>query len=121
MSFDQRDVDLLAAAEEIEIETQPPGGSARRTTIWVMVDDGDVFVRSVRGATGRWYRDATANPAVAVIANGRRLDATAIPADDPDTVERINRALTAKYLGVPGYDEMLEPQALEVNFRLEPA
>jgi hypothetical protein len=121
MSFEQSDVDLLAAAEEIEIETQPPGGSPRRTTSWVMVDEGDAFVRSVRGPEGRWYRDAIANPAVAVIAAGRRLAATAIPADDPDSVDRINRALTAKYRGIPGYDEMLEPHVLEVNLRLEPA
>jgi hypothetical protein len=121
MSFEQPDLDLLEATEEIEIETQAPGGSPHRTTIWILVDDGEVFVRSVRGSSGRWYREATANPAVAVIADGRRLTATAISADDPDTIDRINRALGRKYRGIEGYDEMLEPAVLGVNLRLEPA
>ena len=121
MSFEPADVDLLAATEEIEIETQAPGGSPHRATIWIMVDGDDVFVRSVRGEGGRWYREASANPAVAIIADGRRLSATAIPASDPDSIDRINRALTAKYRGIEGYDEMLEPGVLAVNLRLEPA
>ena len=121
MSFDEEDLARLRAAEEVEIETQAPDGATHRTTIWVMVDGDDVFVRSVRGERGRWFRDATANPAVAVIADRQRRSVTAIPASDPDTIDRINRALTAKYVGIEGYAEMLERDVLGANFRLEPA
>ena len=121
MSFEQDDVDRLTAADEIEIETQAPDGPVHRTIIWVMTDGGDVFLRSVRGDRGRWFREATANPAVAVHVDGRRLAATAIPATDPDSMDRIDAALTAKYRGVDGYDEMLEPAVRAANFRLEPA
>ena len=121
MSFAQDDLDRLAAAEEIEIETQAPEGPVHRTIIWVMVEGADVFLRSVRGDRGRWYREAGANPAVAVHVDGRRLAATAIPATDPDSMDRIDAALAAKYTGIEGYDEMLEPTVRSANFRLEPA
>ena len=121
MSFEPDDLARLTAAEEIDIETQAPDGPVHRTTIWVMVADDDVFLRSVRGERGRWYREATANPAIAVQVDGRRLAATAIPATDPDSMDRIDAALTAKYTGIEGYDEMLDPAVRATNFRLEPA
>ena len=121
MSFATDDLRRLAADEEVEIETQAPNGPVHRTIIWVVVADGDVLVRSVRGEAGRWFREAKANPAVAIHSAGRRLAATAIPATDPDTIDRINSALTAKYLGIEGYDSMFEPDVLSANYRLEPA
>ena len=121
MRFPPEDLALLDETEEIEIETAGPGGPAHRTIIWVVVADGDVLVRSVRGEAGRWFREAKANPAVAIHSAGRRLAATAIPATDPDTIDRINSALTAKYLGIEGYDSMFEPDVLSANYRLEPA
>ena len=121
MSFSEDDLARIRDAEEIDIETQAPDGPVHRTTIWIMVDGDDAFVRSVRGEAGRWYQDALANPALAIHVDGRRLPATAIPATDPDSIDRINRALAAKYTGVEGYDSMLEPGCLSTNLRLEPA
>jgi hypothetical protein len=120
MSFEPADLARLAAAEEVEIETQAPDGPVHRTIIWIVVADDDVLVRSVKGEAGRWFKEAKANPAVAIHADGRRLQATAIPATDPDSIDRINAALTAKYTGIEGYDSMFEPTNLSANFRLEP-
>ena len=55
MSFSGEDLSAIDAAEEVRIETQAPGGDIHRTIIWIMVDDGEVFVRSVNGEDGRWY------------------------------------------------------------------
>jgi hypothetical protein len=120
MSFAPDDLQRLAAVEEVEIETQAPDGPVHRTITWVLVEGGDVFLRSVRGDRGRWFREAGANPAIAVHVGGRRLAATAIPATDPDSIERIDAALTGKYKGIEGYDDMLEPAVRSANFRLEP-
>ena len=100
MSFAQDDLARIRNAEEIDIETQPPDGPVHRTTIWIVVDGDDVFVRSVRADRGRWFREALANPAVAIHVDGRRLPATAIPATDPDSIERVTRAVIEKYTGV---------------------
>lgn len=121
MSFAEHDLARIAAAEEVEIETQAPGGPIHRTIIWVVVDDGDTFLRSVRGANGRWYREALANPAVAIHVDGRRLTATVIPATDPDSIERTSDALRKKYAADPALHTMLEPDVLGANVRLEPA
>jgi hypothetical protein len=121
MSFAEDDLARIRAAEEVEIETQAPDGPAHRTIIWVVVDGDDTFVRSVMGARGRWFREATANPAVTIHVDGRRIPATAIPATDPDSIDRINAALTAKNTGIEGYDSMFAPANLATNLRLEPA
>jgi hypothetical protein len=123
MSFSGEDLAALTAVEEIRIETQAPGGDAHRTIIWVVVDDGEVFVRSVNGAPARWYREAKANPAVAIHLKGRyRLPATAIPADDPDSIDRVSEAFRAKYARWGGsLQSMLEPHTLPTTLRLEPA
>ena len=121
MSFSPEELDLIARAEEVEIETQAPGGAAHRTIIWAVVDDGSVFVRSVRGAGARWYREARANPAVALHVDGRRLTATAVPATDPDAVERTSDGFRRKYAGDPSTPSMVVPGILDTTLRLEPA
>ena len=121
MSFAEDDLSRIHDAEEIDIETQPPDGSAHRTTIWIVAEGGDVFVRSVRGSRGRWFQEALANPAVAIHVDGRRLPATAIPATDPDSMDRVTRAVIEKYVGIEGYDSMQNPEIFSSTLRLEPA
>ena len=119
MSFEPEDLARLAAAKEVEIETQAPDGPAHRTIIWIVVDGPDTFVRSYLGERARWYREAVANPAVAIHVDGRRLSATAIPATDPDSVERVSAGFRAKY--APGADTTaMATQYLETTLRLEP-
>jgi hypothetical protein len=122
MSFSGEDLAAIDAAEEVRIETQAPGGTAHRTIIWIMVDDGEVFVRSVNGEDGRWYREAKANPAVAIDVDGKRLPATAIAADDPDSIERVSAALKVKYADQgASLRSMLQEHNVATTLRLEPA
>ena len=121
MRFEPGDLALLAATEEIEIETAASDGSAHRTIIWVMVDGDDAFVRSVRGRSARWFREATADGRVVVHAAGRALPAHVEAASDADSIRRTNDALTRKYTGIDGYPEMLEPSILDTTLRLTPS
>ncbi len=118
MSFEADDLERLAAAEEVDIETQAPDGPAHRTIIWIVVDGVDTFVRSFRGADARWYREAVANPAVAIHVDGRQLPATAIPATDPDSVERVSAAFRAKYPPGPSTTAMAT-QYFDTTLRLD--
>ncbi len=120
MSFATDDLARLDRAEEIDIETQAPDGPVHRTTIWIVVDGDEAFVRSVRGKNGRWYQEATANPAVAIHVDGRRLPATAIPATDPDSIERTTNALRRKYARISGFRPMVQPEVFDTTLRLEP-
>lgn len=119
MSFDEDDLARLRAAHEVEIETQAPDGPVHRTTIWIVVDGTETFVRSYLGETARWYREALANPAVAIHLDGRRLSATAIPATDPDSIERVSAGFRAKYPAGASTTAMVT-QYLDTTLRLEP-
>ena len=119
MSFAIEDLARIAAAQEVEIETQAPDGPAHRATIWVVVEDGDTFIRSYRGATARWYLEAIANPGVALHVDGRRLPATAIAATDPDSIERTSAGFLAKYPNDPATRSMVENHH-DTTLRLEP-
>lgn len=121
MSFAEDDLARIHAAQEVEIETQAPDGPTHRTTIWAVVDDGEVLIRSYHGASARWYREALANPGVALHVDGRRYPATAIPATDPDAIERTSAAILAKYSGDPGTKGMVGADVLDTTLRLEPA
>jgi hypothetical protein len=121
MSFSSEDLARLDAAKEVEIETQAPDKESRRTTVWIVVDDEDAFIRTYRGPKSRWYRDAIANPAVAVHVDGRRLPATAIPATDPASIDRTSAGFRRKYRGDPSAEAMTAPELHETTLRLEPA
>ena len=121
VSYSSEDLETLAGAEEVDIETQAPGGPAHRTTIWIVVDDGEAFIRTYKGPDSRWYREAVANPAVAIHVNGQRLASTAIPASDPDSIERVSAGFRRKYAGDSATDAMVAGANLPTTLRLEPA
>ncbi len=120
MAFSDDDLDRIDRTEEVEIETVTGDGLVHRTIIWAIVDDGSVYIRSYRGPDARWYREALANPAVALHVDGRRIAATAIPATDPASIERTSRGFVRKYPDDPATPKMIRPDVLELTLRLEP-
>src|SRR5687767_12610824 len=99
MSFSREDLEAIDRAVEVDIETQAPDEDPHRVTIWAVVDDDDVFIRSWKGETARWFQEIQANPAVAIHVDGRRIPATAVPATDPDSIERTSNGFRTKYKG----------------------
>ncbi len=122
MRFAPEELALLAESEEIEIETARPGGPPHRTIIWVVVDGDDVFVRSVNGASARWYREAVADPSVTIHLDGRVLPARVEPATDPDSVRRTSDQLARKYANDgASMRSMLQPDIFDTTLRVVPA
>jgi hypothetical protein len=122
VSFEQDVVARVAAADEVEIETQRSDGHGVRTIIWVVVDGGRVYVRSVRAGAGRWYRRLRANPAGVLHVAGRALAVRAAPVDDPAEIERVSEALRRKYARQAGsLARMLRTETLPTTMRLDPA
>ncbi len=123
-AFDSETLQTLDRTAEIDIETsRGEGAPVHRVTIWIVVDGDDAFVRSVRGPSGRWYRELSANPRGAIHVNGRRLPIEAEPATDADSVSRVNDALKRKYeQRWPGpLAGMLREQVLPTTMRVKPA
>jgi hypothetical protein len=121
MGYSQDELDLIDRTEEVEIETAGGAGPSHRTIIWAVVDGDSVFVRSYRGPDARWYREALANPSVALHVDGRRLPATAVPAKDHESIERTSAGLVRKYSNDPATPRMVRPEVLDLTFRLDRA
>ena len=122
--LDREILDTLDGTEEVYVETRRDASSPRHeTVIWAVVVDGDAFVRSVRGGKGRWYREASANPDVALRVNDRRVQMRAVPETDARTIERVSEAIREKYgASYPGPTAaMLREEVLATTLRLLPA
>jgi hypothetical protein len=113
--------DRVEGAREVDIETRRADDApAHRTTIWAVVEDGDVYVRSYRGATGRWYREITSNPSAVLHVEGEAVPVRAVPATDPESVERASAGYLRKYGDSSVVDSMVRDEVLDTTLRLEP-
>jgi hypothetical protein len=129
VTFSQEDLAALAAEEEIRIETGSPAGESHRTIMWVVVQDGVAYIRSVNGATARWYREALADPSVVIHVGGRSrstatpraIPARVVPASDPASIEACSAGLRAKYATDPALRTMLREHTLPTTLRVEAA
>lgn len=110
--------DLLARTEEVTIETTSASGAVHRTTIWVVVEAEDVFVRSANGDGARWYREAVDHPDVGFDVGGTRIAARVVAAADPESVARCSAALRVKYASDPALRSMLRPDTLPTTLRV---
>jgi hypothetical protein len=108
-AFDASDLAQLRDEEEIEIETAAgDGGPVHRAIIWVVVDEADrVLIRSYRGPGARWYREVTAMPDCRIHVRGRVIEATTVPAGDPERVAACSAGLRTKYAADPAMPRML--------------
>ena len=120
-TFSASRLDAIEAAEEVEIETRAePDAPSHRTVVWIVVDDACVYIRSVRGARGRWYREVTANPEALLRVGGEAMAVRALPAVDAPSIDRCSRGLRRKYARDPALRTMLRPDTLPTTLRLEP-
>ena len=107
---------VISTEVAIRTEKHPESG----VVIWVVVADDEVFVRSVRGTKGRWYRDlATGGSATSEFA-GRRLGVRALPVSDADAIARASREYLRKYQPSPYAQSMVRAEVLPTTLRLQP-
>jgi hypothetical protein len=123
-SFAPEILRLLDETKEVRIETRRDGDSPEhRTIIWVVVVEGEVFVRSVRGQRGRWYREISANPEGALHVQDDRIPVQAAPATEEARVDAVSAAFRSKYQqSSPASTEaMVRPETLPTTLKLSPA
>jgi len=121
--FDTPTLEMLGRVREVEIETTSlDGARSHRTIIWIVVVGNEAYVRSEYADSGRWYREARSEPQVILHAEGSAIPATAVLANDAETVEAVSDAYRAKYgKRSPGStDAMVAPHTLETTLRLDP-
>ncbi|RKE17840.1 DUF2255 family protein [Streptomyces sp. TLI_171] len=115
-------LDRIAGADELHIAPRQPDGSLRTpTTIWVVRDGDDLYVRSWRGTSGTWWNTARTTLNGHIRAGGAESDVDFALVDDPAANDRVDTAYRTKYGRYSDYVEpMLGPQARATTLRLTP-
>jgi hypothetical protein len=117
-TFDKDTLKRLHDQQEVVIRTaKHPKGSV---TIWVVAPGDDVYVRSVRAARGRWYKDLAKGGDATLEVSGRRVPVKAIPATDAGSIERASGEYLRKYGTSPYAQAMVKAETLPTTLRLEP-
>jgi hypothetical protein len=112
--------DELEHVREVQIETRRAADApARRTTIWSVVEHGEVYVRSLRGGAGRWYREVVANPSAVLHVGDESVEVDAVAAADAKSIDRANAGYRRKYADSPYLGAMTADEILDTTLRLE--
>jgi len=111
----------LVDVEEIRIGFRRPDGSTRSVPIWVVQVGDHIYVRSVRGPKGRWYRRLRANPDGEVRDGEHRHLVRAVPVTAASTIDQVTRAYDSKYGSSPFVRPLLGGPSVEATLRLDPA
>lgn len=122
MRFAPEELDLLRTTKTVRIETRrAPDAPVHRTPIWVVVDDRDrVLIRTVRGPTSRWHREALAQPDCALMVGKQAVAVRVEPAPDRDRVAAASVGYEAKYAGDPAVRVMVAEDVLTTTLELKP-
>ncbi|MEV7729127.1 DUF2255 family protein [Streptomyces sp. NPDC087917] len=115
------DLEKIAAAEELDLASERSNGTLREAvTMWVVRSGDQLYVRSVKGADGPWYRGTQSRHRGRIQAGGVHRDVTFHPAG-PDEYRGVDAAYREKYGHFPSIVEhVLTDRARASTLRLEP-
>jgi len=111
----------MDVAKEVDIETRSPEGKTHKVTIWIVVVEGVPYVRSVRGKSGRWYRELTARKEGVLHVGSRSVPVRPSNVRAPETIDDVSAALWRKYAKNSSLFSMLRLVTLDTTLRLDPA
>ncbi|MET9904472.1 DUF2255 family protein [Streptomyces sp. NPDC006446] len=95
--WNDRDLERIGTAEELDLRSERADGTLRDpVTMWVVRADDHVYVRSVKGTDGPWYRGTRSRHQGRVDAGGVWQDVTFRTAD-PGEYTAVDAAYRDKY------------------------
>jgi hypothetical protein len=115
-------LDKIGRAEEVRIASVRRDGTLRKpVTVWVVRHGDDLYVRSVGGRNGHWFRGVQETHEGRIRASGVQQDATFVEADD-EIKDEIDAAYRAKYRRYAGnvLNSVLTPEARAATLKLVP-
>ncbi len=117
----QDHLEAIGAAEEIEVRSPEEDGSMQdAVTIWVVRVGDELFVRSVRGEHGAWYRRAEDKHVGRVEVGGATIDVEFQDVGD-EKADEIDAAYREKYAGhSDSVDSITSPESRATTIRLAP-
>jgi hypothetical protein len=115
-------LDKFGKAEEVQIASVRPDGTLRKpVTVWAVRHGDDLYVRSVRGRRGRWFRGTQERHEGQIRAGGVQQDVTFVDAghDIDDGVDAAYRTKYRRYAGSI-LNSVLTPEARSTTIKLVP-
>ena len=112
----------IGAAEELEIASLRRDGTLRDpVTIWIVRHDAGLYVRSVKGRTGPWFRGTQSRHQGRIWAGGVEKDVELLDAGD-DINDAIDAAYRTKYRRYAAsiVNSVLTPEARAATLKLVP-
>lgn len=116
------ELDRLGRAGELRIGGRRPDDTLRRlVVIWAVRVDDDVYVRSVRGPSGAWYRGVQERHEGRIESGGVEKDVVFTDIDVTDPInDRIDDAYARKYPGSgSSVDAINAPEARSTTTRVD--
>src|SRR4030042_2731297 len=96
-TWTSNELNKIGTAEELQIASLRQDGTLRKlVTIWVVRLGDDLYVRSVNGRNGSWFRGPQGRHVGHIQAGGIGKDVTFVDAD-PDINDQIDSAYRTKY------------------------
>jgi len=112
----------IGEAEELRIATLRRDHTLRKkVTIWVVRLDDNLYVRSVNGREGAWFRGALTRHEGRIWAGGVEKDVIFVEETDPAINDRIDEVYLSKYERYPQYvAPMVTPEVRAATLKLVP-
>ncbi len=117
------ELDRIGKAEELDLASLRRDGSMRSpVTMWVVRIGDNLFVRSVKGRQGPWFRGTQSRLEGCIQSGGVEKDVRFVDEADPAVNERIDAAYREKYRRYPKayVDACLTPAARAATLKLVP-
>ena len=96
-TWTRNELNKIGSVEELEIAPLRRDGTLRKpVTVWVVRHGDDIYVRSVNGRTGAWFRGTQVRHEGRIWAGGIDRDVTFVDAD-PGINDQIDAAYRTKY------------------------
>ncbi|MFE5339707.1 DUF2255 family protein [Isoptericola sp. NPDC056578] len=113
------DLAAIDADGELRVAAHRPDGTLRNPRIvWHVVVDDDLYIRSVRGTEGAWYRGVQRTGTGQIDSGGIHADVTFTHDDSRD--DAIDRAYHAKYGNGSAVEAITSPAATATTLRIDP-
>jgi len=122
LTWTNEELDKIGTAEELQIASLRRDDTLhRRVIIWVVRVGDALYVRSVNGRGGSWFRGVQPQQVGRIWAGGVEKDVTFVEVDDSDINDQIDAAYLAKYRRYPQYvAPMVTPEVRAATIKLVP-
>jgi hypothetical protein len=112
----------MTRPQEVQVATRRPDGSLRRPrTIWIVGDDGSVFIRSTNGRGADWFKGAMRGGSGQITANGRTWDVAFHEVTDEAALSQADTGYRTKYRQYASIvDHLASPGPRAATLRVDP-